>query len=72
MRLYGTIPVAPKLSDKEVQVGDYYLLPKGTTVIVNLFAILHNEKYFEKPFEFIPERWIDSNKYHPYSWIPFR
>jgi cytochrome P450 len=33
------------------------------------------EKYWEKPLEFMPERWLDPEKNkerHPYLFIPFQ
>lgn len=34
-------------------------IPKGTTVLGNLWAIHHNEKYFKNSHEFMPERYLD-------------
>ncbi|KAF8472466.1 cytochrome P450 [Kalaharituber pfeilii] len=41
---------------------DYYnglLIPKGTTIMGNLWAIHHNEKYFSDSHTFIPERYLE-------------
>lgn len=41
---------------------DYYnglFIPKGTTVMGNLWAIHHNKKYFNDSHNFIPERYLD-------------
>ena len=37
---------------------DGHHIPKGTTVGVPIYAVHHNETYFPKSFEYIPERWI--------------
>jgi cytochrome P450 len=40
---------------------DFYqglFIPKGTTILGNLWAIHHNEKYFRNSQEFIPERYL--------------
>ena len=40
---------------------DYYdghFIPKGTTVLGNLWAIHHNEKYFLNSHDFVPERYL--------------
>lgn len=50
-------------------------IPKDTTVIFNLWNIAHDERYWEKPNEFIPYRWLDEEgKYSPHkhkSFLPF-
>ncbi|KAF8795078.1 putative cytochrome P450 301a1 like protein [Argiope bruennichi] len=30
-----------------------------------------HERYFEEPFQFIPERWLNKKKMHPYAFMPF-
>ncbi|XP_066141280.1 cytochrome P450 CYP12A2-like [Euwallacea fornicatus] len=55
-----------------------YRIPKGTDILgVNIF-ICHNDKYFKKPTEFIPERWLRDVKselsykdVHPFVSLPF-
>ncbi|KAI1357545.1 cytochrome P450 [Xylaria arbuscula] len=39
---------------------DGHVVPPGTQVGVNTYAIHHNEEYFPDPFAFKPERWLDS------------
>jgi cytochrome P450 len=36
------------------------VIPKGTVVGVNIYAIHHNEEYFPSPSTFRPERWMPS------------
>ncbi|KAL4937049.1 hypothetical protein BDV06DRAFT_232824 [Aspergillus oleicola] len=40
------------------QVIDGEHIPAGYKVATGIYAVHHNEKYFPRPFEFIPERWI--------------
>ncbi|PVH97979.1 putative cytochrome P450 [Periconia macrospinosa] len=38
---------------------DGYYVPKGTEVYTSAWTVTHDPKNFERPNEFIPERWID-------------
>lgn len=39
---------------------DGHVVPPGTQVGVNIYALQHNEKYFPDPYRFRPERWLPS------------
>ncbi len=45
-------------TDKAPFIVDGHVIPRGTHVGVNVYAILHNEKYFPEPFTYRPERWL--------------
>jgi cytochrome P450 len=45
--------------DKEPWVIDGHVIPTGTQVGVNTYAIHHDERYFPEPFTFRPERWLE-------------
>ncbi|KAH7309768.1 cytochrome P450 [Stachybotrys elegans] len=45
-------------SKTEPLVIDGHLIPAGTEVGVNAYALHHNEEYFPDPFTFHPERWL--------------
>jgi cytochrome P450 len=57
----GGPPHAPIKDD----VYNGYLIPKGTTLIGNLWAIHRNPKDYPNPDEFRPERWLDEDEYRP-------
>ena len=42
-------------------MGGKYLLPKGTTVIPNLFHIVNNPEAYPEPDKFNPDRFLDQN-----------
>ncbi|GJN16002.1 hypothetical protein PR202_gb02952 [Eleusine coracana subsp. coracana] len=55
-------PVAPimlphKAVEDGVEVGGY-AVPKGATVIFNVWAIMRDPAIWERPDEFVPERWF--------------
>ena len=49
----------PADDSKEPLVIDGNVVPKGTHIGVNLYAIHHNPQYFPDPFSFRPERWLE-------------
>ncbi|KAF1808911.1 cytochrome P450 [Eremomyces bilateralis CBS 781.70] len=56
-------PPVPGFMPREVLQGgieiDSYHVPAGIDVYVPHYAIHHNSAYFPRPFEYIPERWIE-------------
>ncbi|CAH1789967.1 unnamed protein product, partial [Owenia fusiformis] len=44
----------------DTSVGGYKV-PRGTMVWMNLWALHHDEKYFDEPYEFKVERFLDDN-----------
>ncbi|CAH1779238.1 unnamed protein product [Owenia fusiformis] len=44
----------------DTSVGGYKV-PSGTMVLMNLWALHHDEKYFDEPYEFKVERFLDDN-----------
>uniref|UniRef100_A0A6J0TDU2 Steroid 17-alpha-hydroxylase/17,20 lyase n=1 Tax=Pogona vitticeps TaxID=103695 RepID=A0A6J0TDU2_9SAUR len=71
-------PVAPLLIPHEAledtSIGEYDI-PKGTHVVINLWSIHHDEKEWDKPAEFNPERFFDDDGKRIYSpsvsYLPF-
>ncbi|TEB29702.1 O-methylsterigmatocystin oxidoreductase [Coprinellus micaceus] len=41
---------------------DGYFIPKGTFVMANSWAIMHDPDMFERPFDFAPERYLKDGK----------
>lgn len=49
-------------------------LPKGTNVVLNIFHMQRRADIYEKPLEFIPERFSTLEKIeskNAFSWLPF-
>ncbi|KAI1110017.1 cytochrome P450 [Nemania sp. NC0429] len=44
--------------EKEPLVVDGHIIPPGTQIGVNTYALHHNELYFPRPFTYLPERWL--------------
>lgn len=56
MRLIPSVWIYGREAQRDVRIGDYFF-PKGCTVAISPLAMGRNEKYFENPMEFRPERW---------------
>ena len=52
-----------------------YDIPKGTTVLINYWALHHDPKQWPDPTKFDPSRYLDENgklaSTKPASWLPF-
>ncbi|BAF28234.2 Os11g0469900 [Oryza sativa Japonica Group] len=60
IRLHPVAPVlAPHISMDDCNI-DGYMIPSGTRVLVNVWAIGRDPRFWEDVEEFVPERFIDS------------
>jgi len=59
LRLYPTLPVFARYCAKTTNVGGYDI-PKDSYVLINQMEINKNEKTWDKPNEFLPERFAES------------
>jgi len=61
LRFKPTTPLA--IARTVAKTNEYrgYTIPKGTTVMTNIWAALHDERYPD-PFEFKPDRFVDKEK----------
>ncbi|RYP22956.1 hypothetical protein DL765_001414 [Monosporascus sp. GIB2] len=58
----GTLWREATRSDQEPNpfTVDGHVIPPGTQIGVNTYALHHNERYFPDPFAFKPDRWLES------------
>lgn len=47
------------------------VIPKGSLVQVDNYAVHHNQRVWENPYKFDPERFSKDKTVTPASWIPF-
>ncbi|KAI3686414.1 hypothetical protein L1987_80090 [Smallanthus sonchifolius] len=61
LRMYPTVPfLIPRSPSKACMVGGY-MIPKGCTVILNVWSIHRDPRYWDNPLEFNPERFLTHN-----------
>lgn len=72
LRLYPPAAFQGRSIKEDCEIGGYQV-PKGGTAIILTYQIHRDERYFEKPHQFIPERFSaeQRDKLHSYSFLPF-
>ncbi|EFA83281.1 cytochrome P450 family protein [Heterostelium album PN500] len=69
LRYRTIVPLGiPRVALEDAIVEGYYI-PKGTVLINNMYELHHNEATYEKPHEFIPERFLNDDISN--DWMPF-
>jgi cytochrome P450 len=60
LRLYPPVPTSYYRAEATVQVQGY-TIPKGTTIILNIWAVHRNADVWVDPEKFMPERFMDGD-----------
>ncbi|GMT26644.1 hypothetical protein PFISCL1PPCAC_17941, partial [Pristionchus fissidentatus] len=55
---------------KETTIGSGLRVPVGVSVVVPVHAVMWNEEHYERPREFIPERFLSTSPNSKPSWSP--
>ncbi|CAL1688579.1 unnamed protein product [Lasius platythorax] len=75
MRIFPAVPVIGRYLTEDTQMGDI-ILPKGSNVIIGLFILHRDEKYWPNPLVFDPDRFLPERigtsykHYMPFSMGP--
>ncbi|RXW11737.1 hypothetical protein EST38_g14119 [Candolleomyces aberdarensis] len=64
-RWHSVVPLGLAHANMEDDEYDGYFIPKGTLIFQNNWAITHDPDIFDRPFEFVPERYIKDGKIDP-------
>ncbi len=69
LRVRPVVPIVARSLQQELEVGGYRL-PAGTTVAPAIYLTNRNPRVYERPAEFMPERFLGTTP-ETFSWIPF-
>ncbi|KAK9744576.1 Cytochrome P450 [Popillia japonica] len=72
LRLYPSVPFIIRDLEQEVQIGEYKI-PAGVQVNLQIYGTHRSAEYYPEPDKFDPDRFLPENsqKRHPYAYIPF-
>jgi len=76
LRKFPSVPIFARELDDDCPVdklGKQYVIPKGSLVVFPAYFLHRDEKHWENPTEFRPERFLRgaAEKRYAYSYIPF-
>ncbi|KAI8038469.1 uncharacterized protein LOC128254616 [Drosophila gunungcola] len=73
MRLFPSVPDMGRETSRDTELDNGLILPKSSQIVVHVFDIHRNPKYWDSPEEFRPERFLPENAQnrHTYAYIPF-
>ncbi|XP_023052978.1 cytochrome P450 3A43 isoform X2 [Piliocolobus tephrosceles] len=72
LRLFPVVSRVTRVCKKDIEINGVFI-PKGLAVMVPIYALHHDPKYWTEPEKFCPERFSKKNKDNidPYRYIPF-
>ncbi|EAT40473.2 AAEL007795-PA [Aedes aegypti] len=73
LRLFPSVPLIGRRCVEEITI-EGKTIPAGANIIVGIYFMGRDTKYFENPSQFIPERFegeFSVEKFNPYKYIPF-
>ncbi|XP_047093106.1 geraniol 8-hydroxylase-like [Lolium rigidum] len=74
LRVHAVVPPVPNKAEATVEIQGY-TIPKGSTVLVNLWAIHHDPEVWTEPDKFLPERFMQHEDINfqgaDFRFIPF-
>lgn len=72
LRLYPPAHTIPRQTKRDVSVGGYRI-PEGSHVHLSVISVHRDERFYERPLAFEPDRWDDGLERRPndFAYVPF-
>jgi cytochrome P450 len=73
LRKYSVVPTVVRVPSQDVEYNGH-VIPKGTSVMINIMGVHHDEKYWPNSDEYLPDRFANgetSGGIAPYTFLPF-
>lgn len=72
MRIFTPVPNIGRILSEDVQL-DEYVIPKGTSVSIQIYYMHRDPRFFPEPEKFDPDRFLPENLEgrNPFAYIPF-
>ena len=73
LRLVPPVFSIPRRSIRDFEYKGHRI-PANTAIMLQVYSIHHDERYWSDPYKFDPERWSPERKEfknHPYQYVPF-
>lgn len=70
LRLFPPVPFIVRNSTEDLDLSGHKV-PRGTEMILLIYAIQRSARYWEDPDTFRPERFVEEGIKHPFAYVPF-
>lgn len=70
LRLYPPTPIIARDIDQDIKAAGYFI-PRGSVAIIPLIFLQRHPRYFDRPEDFVPERFMEAQERHPFAYVPF-
>ncbi|KAI4476072.1 hypothetical protein M0804_013868 [Polistes exclamans] len=70
LRLFPAGPLIGRILSKDLRVNENVVIPKDCSLLLLIFVLHRNDKYWKDPLTFNPDRFLPGN-YDPKCFLPF-
>ena len=76
LRIYPSGPAIARYTQQDTEIEPGRIIPRGTSIILVIYMIQRDPKYFPQPERYIPDRFIEDSEHYcgrmnPFAFVPF-